>query len=734
MISAVTSKLKSILGANTYTTESRKRTLESSNEDQESGASMDEPVRKKSRSYEQVERSVNQSNTWYIGNLPKIFSGKAARVYTWITSFATFPAPAVDDSIDKMLPVVRYKLKEDRRMSGEDLRATRDTGRKERNPVTSGLFAEPSSAREEDEIQYLGMTSRLANTSAPTKRPALARRGTDIETPNAPPTSRGIGANFRFSPSITSTVSKQSSGSSSSLSGRSAREPNWFTKNSRLTSIDRKSISIAKNPVKNLHERCFGTKKRKASLNSSFFSRTKTSIPDSYRFEDKMRYQQLLQQFTDSPILPESYSVYKGSSSVSAASDSRCGSPQGFITRSRLNSSWTNEKRQQLEESESPVFTSSNFSAVYSARKSRTQERGENRSPSITFIDLVKPENENSNQSARESESDSVIITGEVKKPPTKSNTLEEHLQASPVYNLDWLKSMREKYEIRGKTREAEAIQAVKTREMFEEKRKAAQASLDERIARRMRDLDLTFPSKVEELEPEEEEEEEEELVALTPEMEEIIDDALKGRPPGEVLVEKFSIQITRKDIATLCGLNWLNDEVINFYMNLLVERGKNDNYPSVYAFNTFFYPKLVKTGYSTVRRWTKKVDVFSMDLLLVPVHLGMHWCLATMDFRSKSIRYYDSMLGDNERCLEALRRYLESEHEDKKKAKYDTNDWTLENMKDIPQQMNGSDCGMFACKFAEYLSRDATITFDQQHMPYFRRRMIYEIVKATLL
>lgn len=43
----------------------------------------------------------------------------------------------------------------------------------------------------------------------------------------------------------------------------------------------------------------------------------------------------------------------------------------------------------------------------------------------------------------------------------------------------------------------------------------------------------------------------------------EVIDDALRGRPPGEVLVEKFSIQITRKDIATLCGLNWLNDEVM---------------------------------------------------------------------------------------------------------------------------------------------------------------------------
>ena len=31
-----------------------------------------------------------------------------------------------------------------------------------------------------------------------------------------------------------------------------------------------------------------------------------------------------------------------------------------------------------------------------------------------------------------------------------------------------------------------------------------------------------------------------------------------------------------------------------------------------------------------------------------------------------------------------------------------------------IPQQMNGSDCGMFACKFAEYITRGAQITFSQ--------------------
>ena len=31
---------------------------------------------------------------------------------------------------------------------------------------------------------------------------------------------------------------------------------------------------------------------------------------------------------------------------------------------------------------------------------------------------------------------------------------------------------------------------------------------------------------------------------------------------------------------------------------------------------------------------------------------------------------------------------------------------WLTLLLQDIPQQMNGSDCGMFACKFSEYLSR----------------------------
>ena len=83
---------------------------------------------------------------------------------------------------------------------------------------------------------------------------------------------------------------------------------------------------------------------------------------------------------------------------------------------------------------------------------------------------------------------------------------------------------------------------------------------------------------------------------------------------------------------------------------------------------------------------------------------------------------------------MTALASYLEDEHQDKKGSPLDTSSWSKVIAKKIPQQMNGSDCGMFTCKFAEYKSRRARFTFSQKDMPYFRQRMVYEIVKNTLV
>lgn len=223
-------------------------------------------------------------------------------------------------------------------------------------------------------------------------------------------------------------------------------------------------------------------------------------------------------------------------------------------------------------------------------------------------------------------------------------------------------------------------------------------------------------------------------LPELTAEMEAAVDDALKRAPPDDVLARGFRLTVTRKDMETLAGLNWLNDEVINFYMNMLMERSRTQStLPSVYAFNTFFYPKLRASGYSAVKRWTRRMDIFAHNLILVPIHLGMHWCLAVIDFRHNTIRYYDSMGGKNDECLKTLRDYLQEESRDKRQKELDLSNWTCEAVKDIPHQMNGSDCGMFALKYAEYITRDAKITFNQRNMPYFRRRMVYEILTNKL-
>jgi hypothetical protein len=43
--------------------------------------------------------------------------------------------------------------------------------------------------------------------------------------------------------------------------------------------------------------------------------------------------------------------------------------------------------------------------------------------------------------------------------------------------------------------------------------------------------------------------------------------------PKEELFAEGPGARLTRKDLLTLRGLDWLNDEVINFYINLVAER-----------------------------------------------------------------------------------------------------------------------------------------------------------------
>jgi len=313
----------------------------------------------------------------------------------------------------------------------------------------------------------------------------------------------------------------------------------------------------------------------------------------------------------------------------------------------------------------------------------------------------------------------------------TPVNSLEQKLACEEVYSPKYLAKLMDKYGAAAREREKQIQREEERKNKCEKETEDLFDSIDQRLKSHLKITQVALPE-AEVEEGADDDDQPTELPELTSEMQEVIRRAERSR--GEVLVDAHKIQITVKDIGTLRGLNWLNDEVINFYMQMIVTRSGKDNFCPVYACTTFFYPKLKDGGHASVKRWTKKVDIFSHAIILIPVHLGMHWCLATIDMQRKAITYYDSMGGNNKGCLKALAEYVKEEHQAKKGAPLDMSKWSQVIASDIPQQMNGSDCGMFTCKFAEYLSRRAKFTFSQRDMPYFRKRMVYEIVKNKLL
>eukprot|EP00188_Purpureofilum_apyrenoidigerum_P005485 Plantae.Rhodophyta-Purpureofilum_apyrenoidigerum.ctg7175.p1 GENE.Plantae.Rhodophyta-Purpureofilum_apyrenoidigerum.ctg7175~~Plantae.Rhodophyta-Purpureofilum_apyrenoidigerum.ctg7175.p1 ORF type:complete len:646 (+),score=113.60 Plantae.Rhodophyta-Purpureofilum_apyrenoidigerum.ctg7175:535-2472(+) len=212
-----------------------------------------------------------------------------------------------------------------------------------------------------------------------------------------------------------------------------------------------------------------------------------------------------------------------------------------------------------------------------------------------------------------------------------------------------------------------------------------------------------------------------------------------------KVLVTMQKMTLTREDMLRLRSNQWLNDEIINCYTTLLQDRSDrmrnaDTGWPNTHFFSTFFYTRLVtvtdygsKYDYPSVRRWTRKVDVFSKDVLVFPINLSnTHWTCAVIDMRSRQLSYYDSLGGQNEKVLRNLGKWLEDESQDKKKTKLSLEEegWSYDCPgHKVPQQENCDDCGVFACKFADYASCDRPFDFSARHMNYFRRRMAAELL-----
>ncbi|XP_067851236.1 sentrin-specific protease 5 isoform X2 [Heptranchias perlo] len=170
---------------------------------------------------------------------------------------------------------------------------------------------------------------------------------------------------------------------------------------------------------------------------------------------------------------------------------------------------------------------------------------------------------------------------------------------------------------------------------------------------------------------------------------------------------------LTLDDLATLYGENWLNDQVINMYGELIVDAVPD----KVHFFNSFFYKQLQTKGYNGVKRWTKKVDLFSKALLLIPIHLEIHWSLLTVDLPNRKICLYDSQGIHFNSCVQNILRYLKTEAGERNRPAF-LEGWKAFATTCIPQQKNDSDCGVFVLQYCKCLALGRPFQFSQKDMP----------------
>lgn len=115
--------------------------------------------------------------------------------------------------------------------------------------------------------------------------------------------------------------------------------------------------------------------------------------------------------------------------------------------------------------------------------------------------------------------------------------------------------------------------------------------------------------------------------------------DRIWSKPLVYPPVGKKKEEVNSYDLERLRDGEFLNDNLIGFYARFLehyLERNKPEVSKRVYFFNSYFYATLTSpakgrkgVNYQGVSKWTRNVDLFSHDYVIVPINESAHWYLA---------------------------------------------------------------------------------------------------------
>jgi Ulp1 family protease len=223
------------------------------------------------------------------------------------------------------------------------------------------------------------------------------------------------------------------------------------------------------------------------------------------------------------------------------------------------------------------------------------------------------------------------------------------------------------------------------------------------------------------------------------------------------IFVDVDGLTITLKHIQSLNYNTECQCEVINVFMRLLQHRDNHScsisGLPGSVFYSAALHSLLVGTtgkGYdfSQVQRWkaTEHIaGIFEKELLFFPIHTinPRHWTLVVVYMKLKRVAYFDSMGGSGLKHIETMIRWLgdvwTEQYSNKAvsvnsiavygtpgyPAKLMASWWTRQdNRKDVPQQVQSLDCGIFAMLCADYISADLPLLFTQAFCNMYREQL----------
>nr|GEU63609.1 probable ubiquitin-like-specific protease 2B isoform X1 [Tanacetum cinerariifolium] len=239
------------------------------------------------------------------------------------------------------------------------------------------------------------------------------------------------------------------------------------------------------------------------------------------------------------------------------------------------------------------------------------------------------------------------------------------------------------------------------------------------------------------------------------------------------------SILISKRDFQLLQPEKFINDTIVDFYVEHLKKIKPAD--ARVHFFNSFFFRKLAdfdenrsqsidaKGAFQRVRKWTKKLNIFQMDYIFIPVNFRLHWSLIVIchpgevvnfaDDESESslkvpcILHLDSIKGSHRGLEYCIRCYLWEEWKERNNDTAEDRFTKFKNLRflrvEAPQQQNSYDCALFMLHYMELFVKQAPIYFSplnnfidkdwfypiEASLKRARiKRMIFELAKTNVL